>query len=48
MANVNKNDRAVLNNLIKSGMVKPTLPRAIDPKASMQAAIAARRKELCK
>lgn len=48
MANVSKNDQAVLRNLVKSGMVKPTLPRATDKEASKNAAIAARRKEMAK
>lgn len=48
MANVSKNDSAVLRNLIKSGMLKPTLPRATNPDKSREAAIQARRKELAK
>jgi hypothetical protein len=48
MANVSKNDQAVLRNLVKSGMVKPTLPRATDKAKSQAEAIASRQKELCK
>lgn len=45
MANMSKNDQAVLRNLIRSGIVKPVnLPK--DPKKSQAEAIASRRKEL--
>lgn len=47
MANMNKNDQAVLRNLAKAGLVSPVrLPR--DPKKSQAEAIKSRQKELAK